>query len=435
MPTRRVFLGQMGWPAVAVALPSLNAAGLGRALAALPGVAGSRPPEEIARDEAFWFEVQQAFEVDRSILNLNNGGVCPSPRSVMEAQHRHLDFSNGAPAYSMWQVLEPRRETAREGLARLFGCDPEEIAITRNASESLETLQLGLDLKRGDEVLATTQDYPRMITAWKQRERRDGIVLRQFPIPVPCEDPGEIVRRFEERIGPRTRAVLVSHVINLTGQILPVREIVAAARRRGVPAIVDGAHAFAHLAFTRDELDCDNYSVSLHKWLLAPIGTGLLYVKRDRIREFWPLLAAPPEMDANIRKFEEIGTHPAAPALAIAEALSFHDAIGARVKEARLRRLRDLWATRLLAASDRVRLHTSLKPAFSSGLGCVQVEGIDTEALQAHLWTRHRIFTTAIRHDEFEGLRISPNVYTTLDELDRFGDAVEAAIRNGVAKA
>jgi selenocysteine lyase/cysteine desulfurase len=224
-------------------------------------------------------------------------------------------------------------------------------------------------------------------------------------------------------------------VINLTGQILPVRELCALAAKRGIAAIVDGAHAFAHLTFTRDELGCDNYSVSLHKWLLAPIGTGLLYVKRDRIRDVWPLMAAPAEMDANIRKFEEIGTHPAAPALAISDALAFHEGIGPKVKQARLRYLRDTWATRLLAASDRVRLHTSLKPAFSSGLGCVQVEGIPTAKLAEFLWAKHRIFTVAIQHEEFEGLRISPNLYTTLDELDRFGDAVETVIRDGVPTA
>lgn len=432
MPTRRAFLGSLSWPAVAVAVPALNGAGVARALAAIAGEPQGRPPDVVARDEAFWFEVRQAFDLDRSMVNLNNGGVCPSPRAVMTALQGNLDAANAAPAYVMWRIQEPRRETARQGLARLFGCDPEEVAITRNASESLEILQLGLDLKRGDEVLGTDQDYPRMITTWKQRERRDGIVLKTFPIPVPCEDPAEIVRRFEERITPRTRAILVSHVVNLTGQILPVRELCALAARRGIAAIVDGAHAFAHLTFTRDDLGCDNYSVSLHKWLLAPIGTGFLYVKKERIREIWPLMAAPPEMDANIRKFEEIGTHPAAPALAIADALAFHDGIGPRVKEARLRYLRDTWAERLRGASDRVRLHTSLKPGIASGLGCVQVEGIDTTKLQEHLWTKHRIFTVDIRHEAFEGLRISPNVYTSLDDLDRFADAMEAAIRDGV---
>jgi selenocysteine lyase/cysteine desulfurase len=434
MPTRRAFLGSLSWPAVSLALPSLHPDGMIRALAAVAG-SPALPPETLARDEAFWFEVRQAFDVDRSMINLNNGGVCPSPRAVMASLQGNLDAANALPAYVMWQVQEPRRETAREGLARLLGCDPEEVAITRNASESLETVQLGLDLKRGDEVLATTQDYPRMLTTFRQRERREGIVLKTFPIPVPCEDPAEIVRRFEERITPNTRAILVSHVINLTGQILPVRELCALAARRGIAAIVDGAHAFAHLTFTRDELGCDNYSVSLHKWLLAPIGTGLLYVKRDRIRDVWPLMAAPAEMDANIRKFEEIGTHPAAPALAISDALAFHDGIGPKVKQARLRYLRDTWATRLLAASDRVRLHTSLKPAFSSGLGCVQVEGIPTAKLAEFLWAKHRIFTVAIQHEEFEGLRISPNLYTTLDELDRFGDAVETVIREGVPTA
>ena len=436
MTTRRAFLGSLSWPAASVAVAGLRPEGVIRVLTAIADPAkGARSPDEVARDENFWFEVQQAFDVDRSMINLNNGGVCPSPRSVMTALHRNLDFSNTAPAYAMWQILEPRRETAREGLARLFGCDPEEVAITRNASESLETLQLGLDLKRGDEVLTTNQDYPRMLTTWGQRARRDGIVLKTFSIPVPCEDPSEIVRRFEERIGPKTRAILVCHVINLTGQVLPVRDVVATARKRGIPAIVDGAHALAHLAFTRDDLDCDTYASSLHKWLLAPIGTGMLYVRRDRIRDYWPLMAAPPAMDTDIRKFEEIGTHPAALALGISDALTFHDGIGARVKAARLLYLRDTWAKRLLASNERVRLHTSLKPGFASGVACVQVEGLDSAALGSHLWSRHRIFTTTIKHDEFEGLRISPNVYTTLEELDRFCNAVEAVIRDGLPKA
>ena len=434
MPTRRAFLGALRGPA-AVAV-GLRPDAVPRVLAALAASrAEDHAPEEVARDESLWFEVQQAFEVDRSILNLNNGGVCPSPRSVMSVLHRNLDFTNSAPAYALWQVLEPRKETARAGLARLFGCDAEEIAITRNASESRQILQFGLDLKRGDEVVTTNQDYPRMLATFRQRERRDGIVLRQLSIPVPCEDPAEIVRRFEERIGPRTRAILLCHVINLTGQVLPVREICALAHKRGIPALVDGAHAFAHLAFTRDDLGCDTYAVSLHKWLLAPIGTGMLYLRRETIRDYWPLMAAPPEMDADIRKFEEIGTHPAAPALAIAEALAFHDGIGSRVKEARLLRLRNRWAERLLAASDRVRLHTSLRPGFASGIGCFRVEGIESAALGSHLWAKHKIFTTTIVHEEFEGIRVTPNVYTTLDDLDRFCEAVERAIREGIPTA
>ncbi len=432
MPDRRRFLAAMGYPAVTLAagIP-LRAAGIPRALAAAAARSPASPKER-ARDEAFWFEISQAFDVDRSLVNLNNGGVCPAPRSVQDSLRRNLELSNSAPAYAMWQLLQPRKETARAGLAKMFGADPEEIAITRNASESLEILQLGLPLARGDEVLTTDQDYPRMLTTFGQRGRREGIVLTTIPIPVPCEDPEEIVRRFEEKITARTRLLLCCHVINLTGQILPVREIVAMARRRGIPAIVDGAHAFAHLAFTRDDLDCDFYGVSLHKWLLAPVGTGLLYVRRERIREVWPLMAAPPEMDADIRKFEEIGTYPVAIPLGIAHAIAFHEGIGAKTKEARLLYLRDRWAKRLLAASDRVRLHTSLAPGRAAGFANVEIVGVDTPALQKHLWEKHRIFTVAIEHPQFRGLRISPNVYTTLREIDLFGDAMEEVARRGL---
>jgi selenocysteine lyase/cysteine desulfurase len=367
-------------------------------------------------------------------VNLNNGGVCPAPAIVQEAMKRYLDHSNTAPAYVLWHVLEPQKETVRARLARYFGCDPEEIALTRNASEGLQICQSGFDLKRGDEVLTTNQDYPRMITTWRQRERREGVVMRQFSIPVPCEDPGRIVSLFEENVTPRTRMILMCHVINLTGQILPVREVVAMARRRGIPVIVDGAHAFAHLVYDRDSLDCDYYSTSLHKWLMAPHGTGMLFVRRERIRDLWPLQASPPELDGDIRKFEEIGTHPAANTLAISEALTFHLGLGPKRKEARLRYLRDYWAKRLLE-SDRVKLLTSLKPEFSCGIGNFRVEGVDCGALQQLLWNKHRIYTVGIKHADFEGIRVTPNVYTTLDELDRFCDVVRSVIRHGLPKA
>ena len=431
MYTRREFLGVVAVPAAAAAVVALDPVGVRRALAALAGYSGT--PQQAAADEALWFEVQQAFAVDRTLINLNNGAVCPSPATVMEALKRHWDFGNKAPCYSMWQVLEPQREQVRRQLAAAFGCDAEEMALTRNASEGLQICQFGLDLQRGDEVLTTTQDYPRMVTTWKQRQRREGIVLRQFSLPVPAEDPERIVSLFEENITPRTKAILICHVINLTGQILPVKRIVHMARAKGVPVIVDGAHAFAHLDFTHAELDCDYYATSLHKWLCAPHGTGFLYVRRERIRDLWPLMAAPPEMDDDIRKFEEIGTHPAAPYLAIAEALAFHQGIGPKRKEARLLYLRDRWAKRLLQY-DRVRLHTSLKPGMANGLGTFYIEGVDSSALAQHLWDRHRIIVAAIKHAEFEGIRVSPNVYTTLEEIDRFCDAVERVIKHGLSK-
>ncbi len=413
--------------------PILAPGGARRALTALARLEAPGSPEDAARDETYWSEVARAFTCDRTIVNLNNGGVSPSPAFVQDAMKAHLDYSNRAPAYAMWRVLEPQRETVRARLARAWGVDAEEVALTRNASEGLQICQLGFDLERGDEVLTTNQDYPRMLTTFRQRARREGIVLRTFSIPTPAEDPAEIVRRFEAQITERTKLILVCHVINLTGQILPVRDVVAMARRRGVPVIVDGAHAFAHFDFSLAELDCDYYATSLHKWLCAPHGTGMLYVRRDKIERLWPLMAANEEQAADVRKFEEIGTHPAANYLAIGEALTFHEGIGAARKEARLVHLRDRWARRLLE-HDRVRLHTSLRPGFACGIATVVVDGVGAGELTDWLWREHRILVTPIEHDEFSGVRVSPSVYTTPEEIDRFVDAMEHVVRHGLAK-
>jgi isopenicillin-N epimerase len=434
VPDRRAFLSTVGLPALAAATgvtlrPTQLAA---EALDLVPMLRSHRGlPADVASDETFWMEVARAFTVDRTLVNLNNGGVSPAPEFVQAAMKRHLDFSNELPAYTMWQIQEPRREGVRQRIARAWGVDAEEVAFTRNASEGLQTCQFGIDLQPGDEVLTTTQDYGRMITTFEQRERREGIVLRQIVIPTPAEDPAEVVRLFEEAITPRTRVILACHMINLTGQILPIRELVAMARRYDIPVIVDGAHALAHFDFTLAELECDYYATSLHKWLFAPVGTGLLYVRQDKIADLWPLMAAPEKMDHDIRKYEEIGTHPAANTLAIGEALTFHESLQPKRKEARLIYLRNYWAERLLT-HDRVRLHTSLAPGMACGIANVEVEGIATNALQQYLWTTHRIFTTPINHAEYTGLRISPSVYTTLEELDRFVDAMEHAIRHGV---
>ncbi len=433
MLDRRRFLGSIGASATA-SFAGLSSPGMARALAAAEEAERSGlSTEQSAGDESFWAEIQQAFTVDRSLVNLDNGGVCSSPAVVQEAMKRHLDYSNLAPAYTMLQVLEPQRETVRRGLARAFGSSHREIAITRNASESLQICQLGHDLEPGDEVLTTDQDYRRMITAWKQRERREGIVLRQIRIPVPAEDPDHIVGLFERNLTPRTRIILMCHMINLTGQILPVRKVVQMARGRGVPVIVDGAQAFAHIDFRHSDLKCDYYASSLHKWLFAPHGTGFLYVRKRKIRDLWPLMAAPVHLDRNIRKFEEIGTHPAANFVAIAEALTFHQTIGAARKEARLRYLTRYWAERLLQ-NERVRLNTSLRSEFSCALANFRVDGLDNRALARDLWTKHRILVSYIGHRDCRGIRVTPAVYTTVPELDRFCDAVEGAISNGIGK-
>src|SRR5215467_7315500 len=302
MLTRRTFLKSAG-AVSGLALARFREGGIQRILAAARAASGVNP-DEMAANEDFWREIQEAFTVDRSLINLNNGGVSPSPRVVQDALQRHLAFSNEAPVHTMWRVLEPQIETVRQRLARNFGCDPEELAITRNASESLEICILGLDLKPGDEVLTTNQDYPRMLTSWRQRERRDGIKLKTISFPVPPPSMDDLRQRFEAAITPRTKVIQVCHITNLTGQIFPIKEICRMGRQRGIEVIVDGAHAFAHFPFKHSELDCDYYGTSLHKWLLAPHGTGFLYVKKSKIAKLWPLMAAEQKQDDNIRKFE-----------------------------------------------------------------------------------------------------------------------------------
>ena len=425
MRTRRSFL-----VAGTGALAALRADGFDRVFAATRA-ASSKPLAEIAADEDYWREVQGAFTVNRAYINLNNGGVSPSPRIVQEAMKRYLDLSNEAPVYTMWQLLEPQIESVRQGLARAFGCDAEEMAITRNASESLETCILGLDLEAGDEILTTNQDYPRMITTWRQRERRDGVVLKTISFPVPPPSLADLVRRFEQALTPRTRVIQLCHITNLTGQIFPVKEICRLGRERGIEVIVDGAHAFGHFPFAQKDLDCDYYGTSLHKWLFAPHGTGFLYVRKAKIAKLWPLMAAPAEMTDNIRKFEEIGTHPAANHNAIAEALTFQEGIGLDRKAARLRYLRDRWMKRLQGQKG-VQIHTSFDPAMGCAIGNVGIAGVDTKKLADHLWAKRRIIVVPIVHEEYQGLRVTPNLYTTLEEVDVFAEEMEKVIAKGL---
>jgi selenocysteine lyase/cysteine desulfurase len=422
MVTRRIFLRSAAVTA-GTALAAFRDDGLGRLEAATRAIAG-RPAESVAEDENYWREIQQAFTLDRTVINLNNGGCCPSPRVVHEALKRYLDISNQAPVYHMWQILEPNIETVRRRLAAQFGCDLEELAITRNASEALQIAQLGLDLRAGDEVVTTNQDYGRMLDTWEQRVRRDRIRLTQVSFPVPPRSMTELSDRLLAALTPATRVLHFCHITNLTGQIFPVKHICDEARRRGIRTIVDGAHAFAHFPFTVQDLGCDFYGTSLHKWLLAPIGTGFLYVRRDQIESLWPLTPARESKRADIRKFEEIGTHPAANHNAIAEASTFHEGIGSERKAARLRYLRDRWARRL-EASRTFRIHTNLDPAHSCAIGTVQVVGVPTGTVVEELWARWRIIATPIVHAEYEGVRVTPNVYTTLEEVDTFAAAME----------
>jgi isopenicillin-N epimerase len=431
MTSRRGFLTAAASLAVVPAFSSKAFAQLSRARE----IADLRSPLSLADDETFWFEIQRAFEVDRTWTNLNNGGVSPAPSMVIEQFIRDIHYSNEIPVDHMWRHLQPRMESVRRELATEFGCDPEEMAIVRNASEALETLIFGIDLKRGDEVIISTQNYGRMINAWEQRVRREGIVLKRVQFTVPTQNDDDVVAAFASAITPRTKVIEITHITNLTGQILPVRKIVEMAKARGIETFVDGAHAFAHFPFTRDSLGVDYYGTSLHKWLYAPIGTGFLYVRKEKQRALWPLMAATPAQDNDIRKFEEIGTHPQANFNAIAAAIVFHRGIGADRKIARLRWLRDRWAKRLLAEGNgRVKVLTPLDSPNGGGIGFFNVDGIDPVKLGGWLYSKHNIVTTPIVHEkEFAGIRITPNVYTTPQEIDVFAEKVLWAMRQGIA--
>jgi isopenicillin-N epimerase len=431
LQTRRDFLSLAGKGLGLAALSSATVASLLKNVEAASRSVAHLAPDEAAMDEDYWAVIQNSFSVTRGIINLNNGGVSPSPRTVTEALVRYIWEQEDATAYTMWQILEPQCETIRTGLAELFGCDREEIAITRNASESLETLLMGMDLKSGDEILTTTQDYPRMLTTLRQREKREGLKLKLIQIPIPPKNLEEITAAFEKGITDRTRLILISHQINITGQITPVKAICEMARARGIETIVDGAHSFAQLDFKQKDLGCDYFGTSLHKWLYAPKGTGMLYVRRDRIDKLWPLMAAEAKQTADIRKFEEIGTHSAAPKLAIGEALLFHNGIGGKRKEARLRYLSRYWMNRLKDVA-KIRFNTSFDPKQSCAIANVQIEGTNPEAVTKYLFDKHRIFAVPIMHEEFKGIRITPNLYTTLGELDRFCEQMELIARHGL---
>jgi len=431
---RRKFISSAGKGLGLMAMSSATVASLLKDVQAAGKSVDHLSPLDVAADEDFWATIQQSFSVTRGIINLNNGGVSPSPRIVTEAFVRYTWQQEDATAYTMWQLLEPQSETVRTGLAEIFGCDEEEIAITRNASESLETLLMGLDLKSGDEILTSTQDYPRMITTLKQRELREGLKLKLIPIPIAPANADDIAAAYEKAVTSRTKLILVSHQINLTGQINPVKKVCEMARARGIDTIVDGAHAFAQFDFKRDDLQCDYYGTSLHKWLYAPKGTGMLYVKKDKIAKVWALMASEDKNRSDIRKFEEIGTHSAAMRLAIGEAVLFHRAIGGKRKEERLRYLSRYWMNNLKAIS-KVGFNTSFDPKQSCAIANFKVDGVDPVKLGGYLMSKYKIFTTPIVHEEFTGIRITPNVYTTLWELDRFCSVVADVARKGLPAA
>lgn len=380
-------------------------------------------PGDIIQDEDYWSVIQQAYTVSPEIINLNNGGVSPAPRVAQDALDRYNRYANEGPSYFMWNLMDQGREPLREKLADLAGCDPDEIAINRNATEALTTVIYGMRLKTGDEVIGTKQDYPNIINAWRQRSMREGIVYRQINFDFPMEDDETIVRAYEHAITPQTKVIHVTHIINWVGQIMPVRKIADMAHRHGIEVVCDSAHAFGLLDFAIPDLGCDYFGTSLHKFLSAPVGSGLLWIKKEHIGKTFPLVGNDHPDSGDIRKFESLGTRSFPIEQAIGEAINFHQSIGGKRKEERIRYLKNYWAHKVVDM-PKVRLHTSLKSPYSCAICGVSIDGMTPGDLNDHLFRKYKIHAVGINWENISCVRVTPHVYTRLKDLDKLVKAI-----------
>ncbi len=380
------------------------------------------PPPDLP-EEDFWAFMQQAYTVSPNIINLNNGGVSPSPKVVQDTFERYNRYCNEAPSYYMWRILDQGREALRADLASLAGCDNSEIAIDRNTTEAMNTVIYGLNPQKGDEVVLARQDYPNVINTFKLLEQRNGVVLKWVNLELPMEDEDAIAEKYIEAFSDKTRVVNINHIINWIGQIIPVKKIAAEAHRRGIDVLVDGAHSFALLDFKIPDLDCDYFATSLHKWMGAPFGSGMLYVKKDKIAKIWPICPDDAMQSDQIVKFERLGTRNFASEMAIGAALDFHNAIGSERKETRLRFLKDYW-THQVKDIPGVHVHTSFKPEFACVIGLFSIDGYKPAEIDTYLFEKHKIHTVGIVWENISGVRVTPNVYTTLKDLDKLVQAI-----------
>jgi len=384
---------------------------------------GDTAPSDAAQNEDYWSVIQRGYSVSPQIVNLNNGGVSPAPIVVQQAVERYNQMTNEGPSYFMWQILDQGREPLRQRLARLAGTSPEEIAINRNATESLNTIIFGLPLKPGDEVIGCKFDYPNMMNAYRQRAERDGIVYKQVTFSFPMEDNDAIVKVYEQAITPKTRLIHVTHMVNWVGQIMPVRQIAEMAHAHGIEVIADGAHSFGLMDFKIPDLHCDYFGTSLHKFLSAPIGSGMMWVKQEKIAKLWPLTCYGDPRSPNIRKFEALGTRSFPIEQGIGEAINFHEAIGSARKQERIFYLKNYWATRVRDIPG-VKLHTSLSPEFSCAICGVSIDGVTPAQLMNTLFDRYKIHTVAIDYETVHCIRVTPHVYTRIADLDYFVTAI-----------
>jgi len=382
------------------------------------------PPRALAEDEPFWALIREKYRLKPDYINLENGYFSMQSQSVLEAFIGRVREINYEASYYMRTRQFDDKLAARKQLATMAGCSPEELIITRNTTESLDTVIAGVDWKAGDEAVMAAQDYGAMLDMFKLQAKRYGIVNRIVSLPIDPQSDDEIVQLYENAITPKTRLLMVCHMVNITGQILPVRAIVDMAHRRGVDVMVDGAHAFAQLDYRIPELGCDYYGASLHKWLGTPLGAGILYVRADKIAKLWPVFADASMADTDIRKLNHTGTHPVHTDLAITNAIAFHDSIGIQRKEARLRYLQNYWTSRVRGTRNIV-LNTPADPKRSCAIANVGVGSMAPAALAKTLLEKYRVWTVAIDTANVHGVRITPQMFTTTGELDTFVRALK----------
>ncbi len=430
MSGRRGFVKQMASVLGGFAIASSIDMSLKDGLIAAESKANHLTPPEFAKDEEFWYWIRESYTVSPHLINLNNGGVAPQPKVTQDAQDKYNRMCNEGPSYYMWRILDAGREPLRENLAELAGCSAEEIAINRNSTEGLNTIIFGLNLKAGDEVVLSKQGYPNMINAWKQREKRDGVKLVWLNFDLPQEDDAYFLERYVAAFTDKTKVVHITHMINWTGQVKPVAKIADEAHKRNIDVICDGAHSFALMDYKIPDLHCDYFATSLHKWMSAPFGSGLMYIKKDKIKDVWALLSNDKPDGDNIRKFESLGTRSFASEMAIGYSLDFHNMIGTARKQARLHFLKNYWAEKVKDI-PKVKLNTSLDPKFACAIGNFSIQGMEPGDIDNKLLTKYKIHTVGINWENIHGVRVTPNVYTSLKDLDKLVRGIEDIAKNG----
>lgn len=390
----------------------------------IQSVANVAPPE-LAANEDFWAQIRKGYKLKPDYINLENGYYCIQPEEVLENYIKHIREINLQGAYYMRTVQYDNKKAVVQKLAEVVGCTQEELIITRNTTESLDMIIGGLNWKPGDEAVMAEQDYGAMLDMFNQVSKRYGMTNKVISVPNHPKSDEEIVELYSNAITPNTKLLMVCHMINITGQILPIRKICDMAHSKGVKVMVDGAHAIAHFGFKISDLNCDFYGASLHKWLSNPLGAGLLYVRKEHIPDIWPLLAESPKEDADISRLNHTGTIPVHTDLAIANAIDYYNKIGVKRKEERLRYLQNYWTTKVRKMPN-VILNTPEDPARSCAIANVGIKDMKPSIMSERLLKEHKIYTVAIDGKGVRGCRITPNVYTTTAELDQLVKAIES---------